>query len=283
MNISDFLQKIVDWLAAHRFINVLLITAYFLFIYYMHDPVVHLSVWVMNFFTLAVYNKVVIAVIILFLILFIAFLASQLKAHRDNLKLKLIYLFITLTLIVIHFHIMFEMNIEIIHIFEFPFLALLLFPLTRRLGATLFFTIPFMLLDEWHQYIVLYPATVDYLELNDIVMDIYGAGLAMTALLICGLKGEKKVKSLWTRTEFISLVACMLLIVIAVKLCFVSVYAAGKCDNTLLVLNRIPGAQNFWRQFPGRDVIYHVMQPVEAFIYIPLLTLFYFGLDSFRK
>ena len=283
MNIADLIKKSADWLGAHRFINLLLIVAYFLFIYFMHDPVVHLSIWVMNFFSLPVYNKVVIAVCVLLLILFSVFLVSQLNQRRDNFKLKVAYLFITLTLILIHFRTMFEMNIEIIHIFEYPLLAFLLFPLTRRFGATVLFTIPSMLLDEWHQYIVLYPAYVDYFEFNDVVLDIYGCGLAVVSMLICGVEGQKQIKSLWKRTEFISLFAFLLLVIIAIKLCIVSIYAVDKCNNTLLVLNRIPDVQSFWRQYPGRDVIYHVMQPVEAFIFIPLLTFFYFGLDSFRK
>ncbi|MDB5283288.1 MAG: hypothetical protein JWO06_2363 [Bacteroidota bacterium] len=282
MSIADILRKTISWLESHRFINILLAGGYFLFIYFMHDPVVHLSVWVMNFFTLPVYNKVVLGIFALFLILFTVFLIGQLKEHKDNRKLKSIYLFVTLALIVIHFRIMFEMNIEIIHIFEFSILAVLLFPLTRRFGATLLFTIPFMLLDEWHQYIVLYPGYVEYFEFNDVVMDMYGCGLAMTALLICNLNGPE-VKVLWKRPEFISLCLFVLFVVIALKTCFICSYPHEKCSNTFLVLNGIQGVQTFWHQYPGRDVVYHVMQPIEALIYIPLLAFFYFGLDSFRK
>jgi hypothetical protein len=249
----------------------------------MHDPVVHLSVWVMNWLTLPVYNKTVIVIFALFLILFSVFLFGHLRDRRDNFGLKLVYLVVTLALIIIHFKTMFEMNIEIIHIFEFPFLAFLLFPLTRRFGATVLFTIPFMLLDEWHQYIVLYPSYVDYFEFNDVVMDTYGCGLAVTTLLIMGVKGSTEIKPFWRRPEFISLLGFMIAVVILIKVCFISVYDSGKCANTWLVLNRIPGEQSFWRQYPGRDVIYHVMQPIEAMIYIPLLAFFYFGLDSFRK
>ena len=175
------------------------------------------------------------------------------------------------------------MNIEIIHVFEYPALAILLFPITRRFGAAIIFTIPFMLMDEWHQYVVLYPAYVDYFEFNDIMIDIYGCGLAMLLLLLCGVKGESPVKPFWKRAEFVLLFTALLFFAIAVKAGFLAVYEADKSANTWLVLNRIHEPVTFWRKYPNRDVIYHVMQPIEAITGISLLAVIYTGLDSFRK
>jgi len=210
-------------------------------------------------------------------------LFTQLKEHTGNRNLKIVYLLATLTLIVIHFRTMLEMNIEIIHIFEYPFLVLLLFPLTKRFGASVLFTVPFMLLDEWHQYVVLYPDYVNYFELNDVVMDINGCGLAMITLLICGVNGSEKVAPFWKRPEFISLCVALATIFIATKACLLAFYEADQCGNTVFVFNRIHETPTFWRQYPGRDVIYHVMQAVEGIMAITVLVLFYFGLDSFRK
>ena len=280
---TGFLQRCVSWFENNRIVNLCLIFLYFIFIYYMHDPVVHLSVWVMNLLSLPVYNKVVMAISVLLLILFVAFIAQQFKKYEGNRRLKTAYLLFTVIIIAIHFRTMFEMNIEIIHVFEYPMLALLLFPITRRFGAAIFFTIPFMLMDEWHQYIVLYPSYVDYFEFNDIMIDIYGCGLAMVALLICGVEGQLPVNPFWKRPEFIFLVVALVLLAVAIQTCFISVYEADKCANTWLVLNHIHEPITFWRRFPGRDVVYHVMQPIEAIIAISLLTATYFGLDSFRK
>jgi len=280
---TNYFELLVTWLETHRTVNLLLILLYFVFIYFMHDPIVHLSIWVMNSMSLPVYNKVVKAISILLLILFTVFIGGQIKQYGNNLWLKIMYLLLTIGLIIAHFCTMFEMNIEVIHVFEYPFLTLLIFPLTKRFGAAVLFTIPFMLMDEWHQYIVLYPSYVDYFEFNDVMIDIYGCGLAMVALLVCGVRGQIPVKPIWKRAEFVSLAVALLALAIAIKTCFFSIYEPDKCSNTWLVLYRVHEPITFWRKFPGRDVVYHVMQPVEAFFAITGLALFYFGLDSFRK
>ncbi len=249
----------------------------------MHVPCAKLSVWVEWHLSLPVYNMVVKATCLLLLILFLALCFTQIQKRGDNRSLKLTYLLLSLAFIILHFRIMFEMNIEIIHIFQYSILAFLLFPLTRRFGAAVCFAIPFMLVDEWNQYINLYPGYVEYFEFNDVILDINGCGLAMIALYICGVKGSESLKPLWKRPEVISILAFGLLVFIAVKTCFVALYTADKCTNTRLVLNIIKEAPTFWRQFPGRDIVYHIMQPVEAIVAIMALSFFYFGLDSFRK
>ena len=280
---NNFVSRFIDWLENHRAVNLLLILLYFIFIYYMHDSVVHLSIWVMNLMSLSVYNKVVIVISILLLILFGTAINGQIRKHTDNYAVKAGYLFFTIAIIIIHFKTMFEMNIEIIHIFEYPALAVLLFPITRRFGAAIIFTIPFMLMDEWHQYVVLYPGYVDYFEFNDIMVDMYGCGLAMLVLMVFGVEGQQPVKPFWKRTELGFILASLIVFAIAVKLCFISVYEADKCSDTELVLYRIHEPVTFWRKYPNRDVVYHVMQPIEAITGISLLAIIYTGLDSFRK
>ena len=260
----------------------MLVFGYFIFIFLMHVPCAKLSVFVEHHLTLPVYNKVVIGTCVLLLILYAAFVFTQLKGQADNRPHKIIYLFLTLSFILIHFKIMFEMNIEIIHIFQYSILAFLLFPLTRRFGAAVCFAIPFMLVDEWNQYINLYPGFVEYFEFNDVILDINGCGLAMITLYICGVRGAETLKPLWKRPEFITIVIFALAVCIAIKTCFIALYTVDKCDNTWLVLNIIKEPQFFWRKFPGRDAVYHIMQPLEAIIAIIALAFFYFGLDSFR-
>ena len=279
----NVLIRIINWLEQQRLVNLVLVFAYFIFIFLMHVPCAKLSVWVQWHLSLPVYNNVVKATCILLLILYLALCITQLRKRANNRSLKIAYLLLTLSFITLHFRIMFEMNIEIIHIFQYSILAFLLFPLTGRFGAAVCFAIPFMLIDEWNQYINLYPGYVEYFEFNDVILDINGGGLAMITLYICGVKGSETLKPLWKRPEFISILAFGLAVFIAVKTCYVALYTADKCTNTRLVLNIINEAPTFWRQFPGRDVVYHIMQPVEAIVAIIALSFFYFGLDSFRR
>lgn len=249
----------------------------------MHDPLVHLSMWVEKMLSLNVYNTVVAVIFLSIMTVLVFFLQKKLREETENRNLKLAYLFITITAILIHSRFMFDSNIEVIHSFEFTFLAFLIFPLTRRFSAAIFFTLPFMLFDEWYQYIILYPQWNDYFDLNDIMMDTYGCGLALTVLMILGVKGASNVKPLWKRPEFISLVSLMVVILIAVKLCFIACYGSEVCSNTLLVMNERMVPEPFYRFHPTHKLWFHVMKPAEAFLCIPLLHLFYMGLDSLRK
>ena len=283
MEQRNFLIRSADWLEQRRALNVLLVFAYFIFIFLMHIPCALLSVFVERHLTLPVYNQVVKGICFVLLVAYLAFVFRQLNTRPDNRAHKITYLFLALGFIILHFTIMFEMNIEIIHIFQYSILACLLFPLTRRYGAAVCFAIPFMLVDEWNQYIKLYPGYVEYFEFNDVILDINGCGLAMITFYLAGVKGSENLKPIFQRTEFISVVVFALAVTVAVKTCFIALYTADKCNNTWLVLNIIKEPQFFWRKFPGRDAVYHIMQPVEAIIAIITLALFYMGLDSFRK
>lgn len=258
----------------------MLVTAYGAFICFMHDPLVKVSVVIMNTLSLPVYNKTVAGISGIMALLLLMYSAHSIYNNRSRLGVKAFYLVTTLTLMLVHFRTMFEMNIEIVHSLEYTILAFLLYPLAGRYAAAIIFAVPFMLLDEWLQYRVLYPTYVEYFEFNDIMMDIYGCAMMMLLLLISGVALQKKAVHIWNRKEYwllgFTLIACFF----AWQVCFIALYKSQQCENTWLVLNRIEGIQTFWRQYPGRDVIYHVMQPVEAFFTIPALLLFYFGLDG---
>ena len=283
MYISFLLNRVVNWLERRRLVNLLLAIAYSVFIILMHDSVAKFSGVFLHWLTLPVYNQVVKCIFSILISSQCTFLGWQLTIYREQWKLKLFYLLCTVAFILIHFRTMFEMNIEIIHIYEYPILCFLFFPFTRRFGAAVLFTLPIMLIDEWHQYMVLYVNYVQYFELNDVMIDIYGCGLATTTLFICHVKACETLNPLWKRSEFV-LLACMLVaLFITIKTCYFSIYPAGACSNTYMILDKLPNPEIFWQQFPHRDVIYHVSTPIEAVTIITLLCTFYFGLDNFRE
>jgi hypothetical protein len=283
VNIPASLNQFIFWLQSRRTVNFLLAVGYFLFILFMHDPMVQVSTTVEKYLSLPTYNLVIEVVFVLLVLLLIGTLAMRFKINYKHLKLEFTYLFVTLLLIVIHSRFMFDSNIEVIHSLEFTLLAFLIFPFTKRFGATIFFCVPFMLIDEWYQYIHLYPAGVDYFDLNDIVMDIYGCGMAMTLMMTFGIKGSENIKPLWKRPEFISLIFFVAAIIAASSLCLIAPYASDACGNTFLVINERFTPEPFLRPHPTHHILYHVMKPAEALIVIPLLVFFYFGLDSLRK
>lgn len=277
------IQNAVNWLQRHKFVTTVLLLAYFVFIVFMHGPMVDLSNIVQAKLSFALYNKVILAVYSITAITAATLLVRQIRKHEENRVLKLSYLLGTLVLIFIHSRFMFDSNVEAIHSLEFTFLAVLLFALFNRFGAAIMFAVPFMLLDELYQYWVLYPEFNDYFDLNDISMDIYGCCLVMTTLMIFGVKGEQPVKPLYQRIEFWGLITMLLLFTIAFATCFIAPYEFQKCSNTLLVLNERMTIEPFWREHPLSHVIYHVQKPIEAIASFSTLVFICFGLDSLRN
>ncbi len=243
---------------------------------------VDVSKWIERSLTLTTYNLVVEIVFLILLLVLIAGLLKQFRISTANRKLEFTYLFISVVLVIVHSRFMFDSNIEVIHSLEFSLLAFLIFPFTKRFGASVFFTLPFMLADEWYQFTILYPY-LDYYDMNDILMDTYGCGLTMTVLMILGVKGQTQIQPLWKRTEFISLVALLLIVLLGVKLCVIALYSGDVCSNTLLVINEGIGPEPFYRLHPTHRIWFHVMKPAEGFLAIGFLHFFYLGLDSLRQ
>lgn len=277
------LHSFIFWLQQRRLVNLLLVFAYFTFILFMHNPLVLVSMWVEKQLSLEVYNTVIAGVFLTLILVLVFFLQKKLREETEDKNLKLAYLFITITAIIIHSRFMFDSNIEVIHSFEYVFLVVLIFPFTRRFGAAILFTLPFMLFDEWYQYIVLYPDWNDYFDLNDIMTDTYGCALTMITLMIFGIKGSENIQPVWKRPEFISLVCLVVAILVAAKICLITSYANESCSNTWLIMNERMIPEPFFREHPTHHISFHVMKPVEALIAITTLHLFYFGLDSYRK
>lgn len=277
------LHTFIFWLQSHRWANLLLVLLYFVFIVFMHHPLVLLSMWVERSLTFGIYNTVVATVFTTLVVGMLYVVYRQAARHTANRATGLFYIGCSLLLLFAHSRFMFDSNIEVIHALEFTLLAFLIFPITRRFGAAVLFTLPFMLIDEWYQYILLYPDWNDYLDLNDILTDTYGCGLAMAVLMLCGVKGNQHVPPLYKRPEFIVLAAMVLLVIVATLTCIIAPYAGDACANTLLVVNERLTAEPFWRPHPTHGNLFHVMKPAEALIAITLLHLFYTGMDSFRK
>ena len=280
--ISNSIQQVIDWLRARRIVNLVLVLVYFLLLLNLHKTLAQLSVDFEHRISIETYNTLIEVIYVVFLVLVIGVVWKHFKPNGDDNMLKLTCLSLTILFIFIHSRFMFDSNIEVIHSFEFIFLVFLIFPLVNRFGAAIFFTLPFMLFDEWYQYAIIYPY-LDYFDLNDIMMDTYGCGLAISTLMIIGIKGVQPIKPFWKRPEFLSLVSLLLLVLIAVKICLIAPYASDQCSNTLLTMNERTTPEPFLRPHPTHQIMFHVMKPLEALVAITTLHLFYFGLDSLRK
>ncbi len=260
-----------------------MVIAYSLAIILLHDTFVNISILVMNNYSLPVYNILVRNVF--GGLGFVLFVFLLFKITKSNQKLLLLfYLFSVAVLMGIHAAFLFEMNIEIIHAIEYALLALLMYSFTGRYGAAIIFCIPVMLIDEWRQYLVLYPGYTQYFEFNDIVMDVLGCGFAMLALKISGVEfSGKNVAVFYKRAEFIFLAIFVFSFFILLQTCVFSAHIKYSCNNTLIPLSKLENPDSFWQIHSFTKATYHVLSPVNGMLIITALCLFFMALDGYSS
>jgi len=276
--ITRSLNGFFGWLEAHRVVNLLLVLAYVAFILFGHDTFVQISIAVMNALTLPVYNVVVGAITVSVGLAFVGFLFFFLRKKSPERPRQVFYLSAILLMLVLHHFLLFEMNIEVIHAALYAGLALVLFPLTRRPGATIILALPVMMLDEWHQYIILYPEHVHYFDFNDILMDMLGCALLLCGLWIMGVGMRPPQRPFFLRLEVLVLSGIVLGSVIANVMCVVALFPETSCDNTLFVVNALPDPMEFWRTHPFTGRTYHALPPVSGMAMVTLAALFFLGM-----
>ncbi len=275
--------RYVDWMAQRKGFNLCIVAVYSIFILFMHDPMVNLSVLVMNYFTRQVYDVIIGAVAFVLLAGSIYYFIKKLTEFRQATELKIGYLITVVSLLFLHSQVHFVMNIELIHTAEFGIMAILIFPLTKRFGDTAFYTILLGTVDEWFQYQVLYPEKSDYFDFNDLVTNLLGAGFALVLLYAAGVNNKSyPSKSAWYKSPVLYITAILAFFTGALfKLSLIQTYAGS--ENAWLVLNKADGPEEYWRNLTGSEIVYHVMPPLEGVALIALLLALFFMLDVYAR
>jgi len=272
----------IIWLEKQRVINLLLVVGYVSFLLFAHSAFVSISVAVMNHFSLAVYDRLVAAILILLGLGAVGAVISVLRISQVEYRFG-VFFGLTLLLLVVHFFVLTEMNIEFIHAIMYGGLALLLFPLVGRFGGAVVLTLPIMLIDEWYQYAILFPHYTYFFELNDIVLNLLGAGLFTSLLGLLRAKSMKKSSAVLKRGEVLFFVSFVLVTIILWCACIIVSYTANACPNTWLVLNKLPELTEFWYVHPTIGSIFHILKPIEGLFVAFSLCLFYLGMDFQKK
>ena len=277
------MEKITDFLAERKPLNIGLTFAYFIFILFMHDPLVNLSVWLMNGMTMGVYEVVVAISVIVVILTGGFFFIRNLLRKRNRVGLQIILLVLILGALVVHRKVLLVMNIELIHFFQFGLFTLIVFPMTRKLGVTMLIVTFFAYLDELFQYQWLYPERENYFDFNDVITDQLGMGTALLLLMNAGIQPEpvRPMKE-WVRAPwFWVFIACLGGIGVLLATQLVVPYGGDMQAHTLLILNEAQAPLPFWENFMDLGIFYHVLRPWEGFpIHFAFLGVF-FLLDKF--
>ncbi|MFN8293894.1 MAG: hypothetical protein U0T72_09240 [Chitinophagales bacterium] len=226
----------------------------------------------MNHFSLLVYNVLVRNFSLSIGALVLGFCSW--KVFLNKRFDLLFFLFILLALLVLHWLFLFEMNIEIIHALEFGLLALLLYGATCNAGAAVILCLPFMLIDEWVQYSLLYGNYNKYYEFNDLVLDILGAGLAILVLKIIEKERKTVLLPFWKRNEYRVLFVLLIFFCVLVLSGVLAAHQSQVNTYTIFTLSRIDAPELFWQTHAFTGAKYHILAPLPgAFIMFVLCVL----------
>lgn len=251
-----------------RFLS-LLVVLYSFAIIHLHDFFVQLSVVAMNYFSLPTYNVLVQNTIAVLGVLLISI--TSWKAFK-NKRFRLFGFFLCYCILLfIHWLFLFEMNIEIIHAFEYGILALLLYFVTQNVAAAIVLCLPIMLLDELNQYLFLYGNYNKYFEFNDIVLDILGASIFLLLFKIFEKNPKFVSIPLSKRKEFWILTLFYLNFLVLTLSCVFAVHETAKCGNTIFVLSKIDFPEKFWQVHAFTKAVYHILSPYAGAFIIFLL------------
>lgn len=273
------IEHAIGWLQKHRAVNLLLVLAYTGFLLFAHDAFVNVSVAIMNHFSIPVYEKLVAAMLVLFVLGVVGAAIYFLRTRKLNKRHGSFFVF-TLLLLVVHFFVLTEMNVEFIHAFMYGGLALLLFPLVGRFGGAVVLGVPIMLVDEWYQHVVLFPHYTHFFEWNDVVLDLLGAALFVSALGLLGVETNRSFKPIHKRIEVWLLTGLGMTIAVLLASCLIVPYAVDSCAHTWFVMNKLPEINEFWYVHPDIGSTFHILKPIEGIVVMLMLSVAYLGMDD---
>lgn len=274
------IRRSINWLRERPLMNGLLVLAYSIFILFAHGWFVDLSVLAMNTLSLGTYNRVVAAIMGMAGLLLGWTVLRSIWSDTSQRWPKLAFFSVILVSLVAHRYFLSEMNIEIIHALEFGILALLLFPLARSFGGTLVLGLPFMLIDEWYQFTVLFSDYVEYFDFNDVLLDSLGAAMVVCMIWVFGTGPVRPFTGNIARWEVCVLLTMTVGPILLMQTCILVEFSSEVCENTWLVLNQVGAEEGFWRTHPVLGSTYHLLRPIEALALVLVLVVCIFYMDQ---
>lgn len=233
-----------------------------------------IGVWITSMFenhSRDEYNQII---LILFLVLIMGFVIRFMIAiikHKDRNKL-ILYSGATSALIILCFNTIIIVNIELIHIFQYAILSILLFFLLRDYQQSLVITTLAGAVDEAYQYFYLSPQRTNYYDWNDVIFNLLGAALGL--IYIRAFSVQTIQASKFWRRHLHWIIWTILSLIVLVLFQFDLLYMmAEEGQDKLYALIRKP-SEGFWTVIHP-NITYHIIKPLEGVIYLILLFVFY--------
>jgi len=182
------------------------------------------------------------------------------------------------------FRLLMVYNIEAIHFVEYMLLAMILLPVLKSYGETVFWVTILGVLDELFQYKFLTP-DFGYFDFNDCFLNLVGAGAGVLFIFIsAGDSIETRQRKKWFLSPAIitgaGLLAVLIFLFLSSKMTINPTETFG--IDSWFSLNREAMPDEFWTEaYPGRK--FHIFRPCEGIFLLYLLCAGFFLFDYFFR
>lgn len=281
------MRYLMAWLGRHRRITLALVVAYFVIITVGHDLAQAAAFWAQDKLSRERWNALNRYVGIGCVIVLVVWCVRGLRRCRRPGVAVLIGT-VTTVCAVVSFNTLLMVNVEMVHFPQYALLALMIFPLTRRYGETVLLATMLGAVDEGYQYLVLHGNWNIYFDLNDVTLNLLGAGFGVTLAYLSAAdwpttanKGSRSREPILSVPALVTLAAVIVVGIAGFMAGYISVLPR---EGAWLVLRRCGPAGSFWIQTDwGKQ--YHVLEPLEAMcVWAPLLAMYFlFDLARERK
>lgn len=269
---------ILNWLAQHRSVHLLIVAAYFLLVVLPHE---WMGKWIYATFfegDIDQYNLRFLSFMLLGAFVVVIPFILYLKQQQEGRLRTIGYLMFTISLMLLAYFTIFVLATELVHFPQYALMAILLFPLSWRFTDTLFWSTLLGALDEAYQYFYIAPQRTDYYDFNDVIINFLGAAFGLVFIRTISSRLPAPPARDWQRSPIVwTLTALLILLTAAVFSGRLAIYPDQLLlDTGWLLVKEVP--ESFWSDF--HHIRYHVILPEEGISLLILLFIIYSGLGK---
>lgn len=272
------MNKFFHFLAQNKKRNIALLIFYYLLVVLPHEQVGLLTVKIFGALPRDQYNLVIMLLCILAICILGFLLFRKIMEHPQKIKI-LLYIISTLVFASLCFNYLFVVNIEAIHFVQYAGFAILVFPLIKNYTYTLIYTTLAGAFDEAFQYFYLSNERTDYYDLNDVIINLVGAGFGLIIIKTCYNNSLTALNfKNFVQSKLALILSILILLILVLTISNVIPYAPSKVSlSGFYWYKKIP--DSFFTEIPP-NVLYHILMPLETFCLFIFFIIFYSRLDK---
>ncbi len=225
----------------------------------------------------ATYDRTMLIILASGIFLYSIFILRSLLKHRSRMGKGLLYIVVTIILSAMAMKYLVVINVEAVHFLQYGALAVLVFHLVKRYDYTCAIIFLLALLDEGYQHFFLTPNRFAYLDFNDIMLDIIGAGFGLSSMYCLNKSSDPINKTL--RNSILSVYGTLVLASVVLYMTgTMRIWPTEGEPMAPIQIFHKPMYQ-FWTTV-RKVVQFHIMRPLEGLLVIFATMFFYSRLDD---